>query len=74
MSKEVDAAQVMSFLNALFTLFDDLIAQYEVGRHQRRTVLGSTIRAGRHKVWQAWQAQGAGQGGLAGLGGWAVRP
>ena len=30
MSKEVPPAKVMTFLNSLFTLFDELIDQYEV--------------------------------------------
>lgn len=35
MSKEVAPSHVMAYLNALFTLFDELIDQYEVRAQQQ---------------------------------------
>ena len=37
MSKEVPPAHVMGYLNALFTLFDELIDQYEVSARLLQT-------------------------------------
>ena len=49
MSKEVQPVEVMSFLNALFTLFDEVIDQYNVykvrvGRGQGDPVIRMLIR------------------------------
>lgn len=46
MSKEVHPAQVMEFLNSLFTLFDELTNQYEVYKVKRGRVSGGYLGLG----------------------------
>lgn len=47
MSKEVEPAQVMEFLNSLFTIFDEMIDEYDVYKVRQRLGWGPHIHTSR---------------------------